>query len=126
MHAGEPVSDHFHQTVALPDEFSDAGQSRFDPNPQRRVCRIANAQPHNHRRLGFGRARRTRSKVLVLGDNRRRRLESVGPDRPIVGLAQTDTLDVDGFMAGLAQPAGQRRRQLGVDQKLHLASDRTA
>jgi hypothetical protein len=50
----------------------------------------------------------------------------VGPDRPIVGLAQTDTLDVDGFMAGLAQPAGQRRRQLGVDQKLHLASDRTA
>lgn len=40
--------------------------------------------------------------------------------------AQPYVLDVIGFMSGLPQPACERRWQLGIDQKLHLVSDKTA
>jgi uncharacterized protein (DUF433 family) len=48
------------------------------------------------------------------------------PDRCILCLAQADVLDVNRLVTGLLQPIRQRRRQLGIDQELHLAGDMTA
>ncbi len=65
-------------------------------------------------------------KVFVLGDDRSRHPQRVLPDRPVGCLAESDILDVDGVMPDFPQPSGQCRRQLGVYQELHLASERTA
>jgi len=47
-------------------------------------------------------------------------------DRTVFCFAQAHILDVLGLVARLTQPAHQSRRQLGIDQKLHFASDKTA
>jgi len=97
--------DDFHQTVALSNESNDARQSRLEPRSQSAIGGVADPQPHDHGAGGLLRVR---------------------PDRAVAAPAQARVLDVRGFVPGLAQPTGQRGRQLGINQKLHLASDITA
>lgn len=69
----------------------------------------------------FDRAAKILAVVTLTAPSRNER-----PDRVVAGIAQTHILDVCGLMPRFAKPASECRRQLGVDEKDHLASESTA
>ncbi len=70
--------------------------------------------------------RETVRKIFVLGDNREAISQCMVPDDRVVGFSQTEVGHMDGFVAGIAQPDPQRRRKLGINQKVHAADTSTA
>lgn len=118
------ASDYLNQSVALAREFDDAREACFEPCVQYPIGRIAHSQPRN-RRPGCG-VCRTGGKILVLGHDDGTALQGMRPNRTIVSFAQADILDVLRFVTRFAQPTGEGGRQLSIDQKFHLASDKTA
>lgn len=117
-------SDDFDQVFLSIEQLQDTGKPGFHPRTQGRIGRVTPSQPYDHRsRAGLRRACR---KVLVLGHDDRAVFQRVRPDLAVLGVAQTCVLDVRGLVTGFAKPVRQRRRELRIDQKLHVAKESTA
>jgi hypothetical protein len=112
-----------HQPRALSEQGHDLRHPWHEPRAQGRVGRIAYAQPHDAR-TGVGRLH-AQGKVLVLGHNHVATGLRVPPDRPVFGLAETDLAHRLRLASRFDQPAGERRGQLGIDQKLHRLATST-
>src|SRR5690606_17002803 len=82
------------------------------------------AQPDDDR--GGAGLHRAGREVFVLGQDDRLVGQGVRPDRAILRVPQADVLNMGGVVTRVAQPTRQRRRELGVDQQLHVARESTA
>ena len=52
--------------------------------------------------------------------------KACAPDRSVPSFAQSNVFHMLCLVTGLTKPMCERRRQLGIDQELHRASDKTA
>ncbi len=115
------ASNHLNQSLPLFYQLDDRRQSRLEPGSKRRIRRVADSQPNDDWRFSLTRLRRTRRKIFILGQNNSAGRHRMHPDRLIRCVAHANILHMLRLVSCLTQPARQRRRQLCINDKLHLA-----
>ncbi len=110
----------FNEAFAIFKLANNGRQQRFQPRAQRGIGAITDAQPDDS---GTGTTTtHPFGKILVLRHNHGSLFLGMLPNDPVLALRQPDFQDMFSLMPPFTQPAGQRIRQLCVNNKAHGSS----
>jgi hypothetical protein len=112
-----PLSPDFQKALACFKATRNLRQQRLQPREEDAVRAIPNAKPHDSGRVMLPET--SLNEILVLRDHRPPAGHGKVPDASVVGIAQARLAHGSRRETPLAEPAGQRGRELGIHQETH-------
>ena len=114
-----PLRSQFNELLSLLQAFQNFRPHWFDPRKQRLFGTVSFANPDEGRRAVAEKP--AVNEVLVLADDDRMVFNRVSPENGIISRMEAQIKGMNGLMSLTADPPGQCRRKLRIDEDVHTA-----